>query len=95
MIQHQVGNDSDVAFPGLRHQALEVRHGSVLRVDGGVVGYVVPEIHLRRRIERSDPDGIHAEISEIIQMPRDPVQVAYREDGRDLALHLGVGTITW
>ena len=41
-----------------------------------VVGNVVAEVHLRRREAGRDPDRVHAEIFQVIQLRRDAVEVA-------------------
>jgi hypothetical protein len=55
---------------------VHVGEGAVLRVDGLVVGDVVAEVHLGRRIHRRNPDGVDAEVLEIGQALGDAVQVA-------------------
>ena len=52
VVQHQVHNDADVALSGLGDEAVEVSQGAVLRVDILVVGDVIAEVDLRRRIDR-------------------------------------------
>ena len=84
VVHHQVRDYPDVAFPGLGHQLVEVRHGPVLRVDSHVVGNVISEIHLRRGKERRDPDRVHAQAAQVVQVRGDAVEVAH-------AVAVGVG----
>ena len=60
VVQHQIHNDADVALARLSNEAIEIGQGAVLRVDVLVVGDVVAEVHLRRRIAGRQPDRIHA-----------------------------------
>ena len=73
LVEHQVGDDLDVALAGFVHQAIEIPQGAVLRVDGVIVRNIVAEIHLRRRIEGRNPDAVHAEFLQVIQVCGDAV----------------------
>src|SRR5208282_5531111 len=76
VIRNKIHNHADLAFLGLTDELIEIRHGAKLRVDGRVVGNVVAKIDLGRRINRSDPDGVYAEILQIVQTRSDTVQIA-------------------
>src|ERR1051325_4908120 len=76
MIEHVVYDDLDAALVRFTHEAVEIRERAELRVDVFVVAHVVAEINLRRRIEGSDPDGIHAKLGEVVQLRRDSVKVS-------------------
>src|ERR1700676_4148770 len=65
-----------MALGGLRNKAVEVRERSICRLDTRVVGHVISEVDLRRWIERSDPDRIHTEIGQIVEMDDDALQIA-------------------
>ena len=57
-------------------EALYIRQGAVIRVDAAIVGDVVAIIQPWRWIERQQPDGVHAEIGDVVQ-PRDqPGEIA-------------------
>src|SRR6185312_14465706 len=77
MVQHHVQNDADVMFAATRDEAIEVCQRTVLRVDSFIVGDVVAEVDLGRRIHRRDPDGINAEMLEITEPLCDAVEIAY------------------
>ncbi len=53
---------ADVALVGFGDQVIEVGQGAVLRIDSFVVGDVVAEVDLRRRIDGREPDGVDAEL---------------------------------
>ena len=57
-------------------EAVQVGEGAVLRIDGLVVGDVVAEVDLRRGIHGSDPDGVDAELLEVVEARGDAVEVA-------------------
>ena len=76
VVRNEVHDHADVASFRFLHQAIEIGHGAVLRIDGGVVGDVVAEVHLRRRIHRRDPDGVDAEVFQVVEALGDAVEVA-------------------
>jgi hypothetical protein len=73
VVHHHIHDDADIALLRLRDQAVEVSQRAVLRVDVLVIGDVVPEIDLRRRIDRRKPDRIDAEPGEIVEALRDSI----------------------
>src|ERR1700691_5085723 len=76
VVEDQIHNDADVALVRFGDKAVEVGEGAVLRVDVGVVGDVVAEVDLRRRIDGGEPDGVDAERLEIVEARGDAVEVA-------------------
>src|ERR1035438_8872347 len=58
------------------HQAVEVGERAVLRIDVFVVGNVVAEIDLGRRIHRGNPDRVYAQGFKVAEPLGDAVQVA-------------------
>ncbi len=76
VVHHHVHDDADVALVGLGDQAVEVGEGAVLRIDVLVVGDVVAEVDLRRGIDGREPDGVDAELLQIVEALGDAVQVA-------------------
>ena len=61
---------------GLRNQRVKIRQRSVFRIDVAIIRHVITKILLWRRKERADPDGVNAQIGDIIQSGDDPLQVA-------------------
>ena len=58
-------------------EPVERREVAEERVHVAVVGHVVPEVGLGRRVERADPHGVDAEPDEVVEAGRDPVEVAH------------------
>ena len=58
-------------------QPVEVSQCAILRVHIFIVRNVIPEIHLRRRIHRRNPDRIHTQLLQVRQVRRDPVQIPH------------------
>jgi hypothetical protein len=72
VIHHKVENDVDVPLLRLTRQEIKVGQRSVHGIDIFVIGNVVAEIDLRRREAGRNPDRIHAEIFQVIQLRSDP-----------------------
>ena len=68
VIDHEVQNDPDAVLLAQLLQPVEVRQRAILRVDVFVVGDVISEVNLRRREARRNPDRIHPERVQIIQL---------------------------
>jgi hypothetical protein len=66
----------DFGYDVSDYEAVEVGERAELRVYRFVVAHVVAEVNLRRRVERSNPDRVHAERREVVELRRDAVQVA-------------------
>src|SRR5205085_959802 len=57
-------------------ELLEVAQRAVRGVDAGVLGDVVAIVLQRRRVERQDPDGRDAEVLQVVEAPRETLEVA-------------------
>jgi len=68
MVDHQLGDDLQSPAVRLAHHDTEVVAGAVLRVHVVIVGDVVAVVLERRRIERQHPDGIHAQVLDVIEL---------------------------
>ena len=68
MIKNHVEHHPDIAPPCLGDQLFHVFHSPVGRIDLIIIFHVIPVVVLRRDKERSKPDIIHAQLSEIIQL---------------------------
>ena len=74
-------------------QLLKILHGAEHRIDAAVVTDVIPLIHLRRRLERREPDAVHTNGSDIRQAGGQPdkvthsVTIAVRERPRIHLVH--------
>ena len=76
VVHHEIEDDTDVSLLGFALHLIEVSQRAVHGIDVFVIGNVVAEVYLRRREARRDPDGIHAEILQVIELGRDSVEVA-------------------
>jgi hypothetical protein len=76
VIDDQLGEDANVPPVRLLDEALEVVQRSVDRIDGRVIGDVVPVIAEGRRVEREQPQARHAEIGQVGKLLRQTREVA-------------------
>ena len=60
---------------GVGQQEVEVVQGAEDGVDVAVVGHVVAEVGHGRGEEGRDPDGVHPEPLQVVQMPAYPFEV--------------------
>ena len=76
VVHHHVHEHADLALVGFGNETVEVGHGAVFGIDGFVVGDVVAEVDLRRWVTGGEPDGIDAELFQVVQMSGNALQVA-------------------
>ena len=76
MVDHQFRDYPNPALMGGGNKALNIRQGAVVRVDAAIVGDVVAIIQTWRRVERQQPDGVHAQIGNIVQARDQPRKIA-------------------
>ena len=76
MVDHEIEQDPNVPLLRFGQKPVEIRHGAELRIDALIIGNVVAEIDLGRREKRRDPDTVHAEFFQIIEVPGDAIEVA-------------------
>ncbi len=67
VVDDQLGDHADAAAVRLRHEAAEVAHAAIGRVDRAVVGYVVAVVAQRRGVERQHPDDVDAKALDIVE----------------------------
>ena len=75
MIGHQVDDHPYLVRFAVFDQAIEVRHGAEQRIHGAVVADVVSAVGQRGRVEGRQPDGVHAEVSQVGQAGPQPGQI--------------------
>ena len=73
VIDDEVENDFDVVFFSVSDEFVEIGKRTVHGIDGVVVGNVVAEINLRRREARGNPNGVDAELFQVIEVRGDTV----------------------
>ena len=76
MVDDKVEDHLQPQGVGARQHLLELLHRPVIRVDRFVVGDVVPEIRVGRGIDWAEPDGVHAQGTDIVELVIDAVEVA-------------------
>ena len=76
VIENHVEDDADVVLLRFGDETVEVGEGAVLGVDVFVVGDVVAEVDLWRGVHGRDPDGVDAELLEVVEALGDAVEVA-------------------
>ena len=82
VIDDQLGDDADAAVVRGLDEGLEAARGAVGRVDPAVVRDVVTVVTQRRGIERHHPDRGGAELLYVIELLRDPDEIADAVVGR-------------
>ncbi len=68
VVDHQLGNHPQAAVVGFGDKALGVGHGPVVRVHSLVLGNVIAVVAPRRRIERQQPDGVDAQLGDVVEL---------------------------
>ena len=76
MVDHQFGDDLQTPRVRLADEGTEVGQGAVLGMNVLVIGNIVAVVPHRRRIERQQPQGVHAQILEIIQALNQAAEIA-------------------
>ncbi len=76
VVDHQLGDHLQPAPVRLADEEAEVADRAVRRVDVHVVGDVVAVVAQRRRIERQQPDGGDAEVAQVVELLRQPAEIA-------------------
>src|ERR1700691_4289606 len=67
VVHDHVHDDADFSLLSLGEQPVKIRHGAVLGIDRLIVGDVVSEIDLGRRIDGREPDCVYAQALEVIK----------------------------
>ena len=76
VVDHQLGDDLEVALVGLAQEDLEVLERAVRRVHVVVVGDVVAVVPERAGIERQQPHRGHAQVLQVVELFGQPGEVA-------------------
>ena len=77
VIERQIRHNAHAAAVQLRNELFKVLHRAVIRMDGVVVRDIVAIIAQGAGIKRREPQAVHAEPLEVIQLIDDPAQRAY------------------
>jgi hypothetical protein len=76
VIQHEVQDDADVPFVGCGEEGFEVVQCAVFRGDVAVVRDVVAAVPVWGGEMRREPNGVHAEVFEVVEFFGDALEVA-------------------
>jgi len=76
VIRHEVDDHPHPELVRPVGESVEVVEGAVHRVDGAVVGDVVPPVALGGGVEGREPDGIRSEARDVVEVPGDAGEVA-------------------
>ena len=69
VIEHHIQHDADAALCGLRHHLLKVFHSPVAGINPIVIFHIVSVVPLGRHEEGRQPDIIHTQLLNVIQLP--------------------------
>ena len=75
VIQHHLDDHPDAALVRRVQKSLEIFQSAVDGVDGGVIGNVVAVVAQRRGKKRHQPDGVDAEVLEVVELLREALEV--------------------
>ena len=92
VVENHIQHDTDTALTQGGDKILEVLHGSHGWVDGAVVGDVVAVVPARRGEEGVEPDMIHPQRGDVVDLLNDAAQVAYAVAG-GVAEGLGIDLV--
>jgi hypothetical protein len=76
VIRHQVDDHPDAAVAGLPDEVVEVGQRAEPGIHGRVVADVVTAVVQRRRVERGQPDRVHAQRGQVVQAADEAGEVA-------------------
>ena len=76
VVEREVDDDPHVALMRLRHELLELVERAELGKDRVVVGDVVAAVAQRRREERRDPERIHPEPLQVVELRDEAAEIA-------------------
>ncbi len=75
VVRHPVDEHAQPAFVGVGQQVVEVGERAEDGVHVAVVAHVVAEVRHRRAEERREPDGVHAEPRQVVEMAPDSLEI--------------------
>ena len=67
VVDHELGDDPQVAALGFGHEAAEIPHRAEVGIDAAIVGDVVAVVAAGARIERQQPQRGDAEVLQIVE----------------------------
>jgi len=76
MVEHELGDHAQVAAVRLADERPELRARAVLRMDVVIVGDVVAIVPPWGGVEGQQPDGVDAEVLDVLELARQPEEIA-------------------
>ena len=76
MGQDQVGDDLQAEGVGAGDQPVEIGQGPEDRIDVTIVGHVIAEVLHRRGVEGAQPDRVHTQGGDVVEVRRNAGEVA-------------------
>src|SRR5690606_13031756 len=77
VVGHDIDHELEAAPVGFGQQPVEVGEAPEDRVHAPVVGHVVAAVGHRGRVERAQPDRVHAQVGQVVQSAGDAGEVTY------------------
>jgi hypothetical protein len=76
VVDHQLGDDLHAADVSRIDECAQIGHGAVIRMDPAVISDIIPVVAARRWIKGQQPDCIHAEICNVVDLLQGAAEVA-------------------
>jgi len=76
VVEHQLGDHTQVAAVRLADERAELGACAVLRMDVVIVGDVVAIVTPGGGVEGQQPDGVDAEVLDVLELAREPDEIA-------------------
>ena len=70
VVDDQLGDDPHTARVRRLDEPLHIRQRAVVGMHAAIVGDVVAVVAPRRRVERQQPDRVHAEVGDVVELAR-------------------------
>ena len=76
VIDHQVHEQSHAALVTTLDEVLHVRDRAILLGDAVIIRDIVPHVDLWRFVGWTQPDNIHSEVFDVVELGNDPGYIA-------------------
>ena len=75
MIDDQVHHDIHIPLVSLRQKLIKLLHGTKNPVNLLVISNIIALVHKRRLVNRGNPDNIHPQLLQVVQLADNPPQI--------------------
>src|ERR1700756_2207948 len=76
MIEHELSDDTDATGMGRTHELSEVGKRAIVRMNVAIGANVITVIQPRRRIEWQKPEGVDAEVADVVELRNQSWEIA-------------------